>query len=304
MSESRLIDVAGIGVEVVAASAAYARCAAGRLGDEPATGEPEVRIDLGPIPPEVPEGAVRDEVEGIEGHTLDDRIWMGFATARARIDGTAVVLGGPLETDRDEDILDDLLQFAVAVAATTPSRIMVHGAVVSRGADALLLVGQSGSGKSTLAASALVGGWDLLGDDLAVIDAPSLDVRSVRRPAYVPADIAARHGLDGTGEERERARTKLPLDALASGTRRLVGVVAVDHGDVGSVEPLGVGDPSVLDDALAMPPFPAVMRRQLAAGAAILGVPAVLLSHAADVERRVERAVELLDDAWARLAGS
>ncbi|MEZ5166952.1 MAG: hypothetical protein R2695_10850 [Acidimicrobiales bacterium] len=54
------------------------------------------------------------------------------------------------------EVLDDLLQFGVAIAAATPDRLVVHGAVVGRDGGALVLVGRSGQGKSTAATAALI----------------------------------------------------------------------------------------------------------------------------------------------------
>ena len=294
------LDVAGVAVRVRAATEAHARCALSRLGQEVATAPPDVTIELSVETPRPPAGAVAQRVEGYDGAEVDGEIWIGRDDAAVRIGDRSVQIGGPIDTAPQEDQLDDLLQFGVAAALATPDRILVHGAVIARGDEALLLVGRSGVGKSTLAAAAFVGGWDLLGDDLSLVH-PHLDtVRAVRRQAMVPAEIAAAHGLAGTPERSARGRVRLPLELLASGPRTLIGLVAVEHGDEGSLEDLDAGDVETLDDALAGPPFRGVIRRQFAAGAALIDRPIVIVRHAADPDRRVARAQELLDAAIER----
>lgn len=302
-STSRTIDVAGVAVRVVAADAPHAACATDRLGAVATEDAPEFELILGPDPPTVDRTAPAQELENWTAHEAGGVVWIGAGTAWARIDGRRVEVGGPVLTPGDEDAYDDLLQFAIAVAVAGPSRLMVHAAVVARGAEALLLVGRSGSGKSTLAAAALLGGWSLMGDDLAIIDTTTMDVRAVSRAPMVPLEIAERHGLEGTIDPGERRRVRLPLERVTPGVRRLIGIVAVGHGDDGHVEVLGAGDVEVLDDALAVPPFRGVIRRQLAAGAALVNLPAVSLLHSSDLAVRVDRATALLDEAWTALGG-
>lgn len=265
----------------------------------------EIEVRISSVAPPVPADAESQEMENWTAHELDGVLWIGLYDSRARIEPGVLDIGGPLDSPRDVDVLDDLLQFAIAVGIARPDRLMVHAAVLARGDDALLVVGRSGRGKSTLAAAALLGGWELLGDDLAVIDTTTFAVQAVRRAPMVPLEIADRHGLTGdrVGEgPGERRRVRLDVERLARGRRRLVGLVTVDHGTDGHVEFLGTGDLEVLDDALAVPPFRSVIRRHLAAGAALVTLPAVLLAHAADVDDRVTRAQDLLDKAWTRLA--
>ena len=51
-----------------------------------------------------------------------------------------------------------------------PRRQLVHGAAVGRGKRAVLLTGKGGSGKSTTALTALLAGFDYLGDDYLLCD--------------------------------------------------------------------------------------------------------------------------------------
>ena len=227
----------------------------------------------------------------------DGALWIGRDNSLVRIEDGLVHLGGPLDDEYDEDTLDDLLQFGISQALATPDRLLIHGAVVAIGDDALVIVGGSGQGKSTLAAVALVAGWQLLGDDLALVHPHESLVRGVQRPPMVPADIAESHDLHGQREPTPRGRIRLPVDILEPTSRRLVGVVSVAHGDAGGVQLRDGADIHTLDYALAVPPFRSVIRRHLAAGAALVAKPTVLLEHARDPRIRVDRGIESLREA-------
>lgn len=295
------VDVAGVPVAVAAADERYDETARGRLGAAPNSAAPELDVVVGPDAPVPPDHLQRREVEGYLGWSEDDRAWISDGEMVVAIAPDRVHVGGSIADHLEEDRFDDLLQFGVAAAVARPNRMMLHGAVISRGDDAALLVGGSGAGKSTLAGAALVGGWDLLGDDLCVYRPDDGTVEAVVRTPYVPDEIADRHGLEGVREPGSRNRVRLPVEVLAVGRRRLIGVVSVGHGVDGAILHGSSGDLSVFDDALPVPPFPYVLRRHLKAASDFLGLPAVQLEHARDIERRVPRAIELLDEAWAAL---
>ncbi len=297
--QSWMIDAGGITIAAWAADDRYAATVRERLGAVPCDAdEPEITLRVGPGVPPLPDGEEAQPLEGYLGWEDGSVIWIADRDMAVRIDGSDVVVGGTMNTRREEDRLDDLLQFGVATAGATPNRVMLHAAAIARGDDALLLVGGSGRGKSTLAGSALVGGWTLLGDDLAVIDASTLSVRAVRRAALIPHEVTEPHGLEGVQEDGKRGRVGLPLETLGVGSRRLVGVISVEHGTDGAATRRDAHDLDVLHTALAVPPFRGVIRRHLAVGAALLSLPAVTLEHAQDPSLRVPRAIELLDDAW------
>ncbi|MEZ5166953.1 MAG: hypothetical protein R2695_10855 [Acidimicrobiales bacterium] len=122
-------------------------------------------------------------------------------------------------------------------------------------------------------------------------------MRGIARAPMIPADLAARHGPRGTIEPSGRGRVRLSASVLDPRPHRLVGVVTVEHGEEGDVALRDGSDPGVLDDALAVPPFRWVIRRQLAAAAALVALPIVRLRHAADPLTRLERARVNLDTA-------
>ncbi len=194
-----------------------------------------------------------------------------------------------------------LMQFGVAFALVGPNRLLAHGATVADGNQAILVVGLSGQGKSTTALSALSSGLQLMGDDLAVVDLADRSVTGVQRRPVVPADQAHRLGFSGTEIKSDGDRRRLRLHGVEtqSGPAELIGLVEVGHhNDDGALSPLGRADLAILDNALAVPPFPPVLRRHLPVISALTTVPKAELLHAADPVRRIERGAEMLYQAF------
>jgi hypothetical protein len=89
--------------------------------------------------------------------------------------------------DRDVpvDIADHLLlDHILPLVLARRGHLVLHGAVLALGGSGVVLLGQSGTGKSTLSAYAWRQGWDLLGDDGAV----------VHRPGSVEPSVEATYG--------------------------------------------------------------------------------------------------------------
>lgn len=64
-------------------------------------------------------------------------------------------------------------------------RLLIHAAAVVRAGRALLLAAPSTSGKTTLTLGLLAHGWNYLSDELAPVDAATLDVAPYPRPLHV-----------------------------------------------------------------------------------------------------------------------
>ncbi|RMH80932.1 MAG: hypothetical protein D6683_04815 [Actinomyces sp.] len=306
-TECEPLDIAGIVVGVTGPEPCR-RVVRRRFGSTRRPGAaPEIRLDLGDEPDPVPGGEPDAVVQNIAvWEPRDAGAATVFAAHRttARVAGTEVRVGGPVETPVDRTAFDMVCQCAVGVAVASPRRALVHAAVVARGRGAVLVVGGSGRGKSTAAVAAFASGWELCGDDLAVVerDADAWVVTAVRRPVAVPAEVLV--GLPGAdsavvveGDDPARARRALPLEILAAGRRRLAAVVVAGHdaGD-GRVEPLGAGSLDPVVGALATIPTPGILRRHLAVLSGLAGLPSFRLSHAADPDRRRRRAGAMLDE--------
>jgi hypothetical protein len=65
--------------------------------------------------------------------------------------------------------MDSVIRLAVAAALLDRQRLLLHGAAVAWGGEAIIGFGRSGAGKTTLATLAVGGGGIILGDDLVVI---------------------------------------------------------------------------------------------------------------------------------------
>lgn len=77
-----------------------------------------------------------------------------------------------------------------ALAATSECAV-VHGAALSRGECTLLLLGQSGAGKTTLTLGLMGRGWLPFTDDMALIDAKTLEVRVFPRCFHIEGGTLA-----------------------------------------------------------------------------------------------------------------
>ncbi len=296
VSTDMVIDVGGVAVSVVA-DPAYSVFATDRIGSLRSAEPPTIVLRLGPDQPAPPERDPDQHLEMIDSWSEGNDLWMKLGNAVTLVSGNEVIVGGSIDGGAGYKSIDLMVQFGLAAAMASPDRIMVHGAVVAKNDEALLVVGKSGRGKSTAATAAMANGWELLTDDLAVAHPVKRRVRGVARPPRIPADLASSYGIEGRLELGERGRLILDVETLARGDRRLAGLVQVDHGDSGSLTRVQQADLHAIDDALAVPPFGPVMRRHLVSAAALVSIPTFQLQHAADETIRADRAVELLDEA-------
>ncbi|MGY1812839.1 hypothetical protein [Blastococcus sp. SYSU D00820] len=102
--------------------------------------------------------------------SLPDRLvveFYGDVLFEVRDTDGGIVMGGPLASDLEQHlVLDHVLPLVLA----RRGEMVLHGAVVSLGERAAVLMGPTGSGKSTLTAFAGQRGWTVGGDDGAVLD--------------------------------------------------------------------------------------------------------------------------------------
>lgn len=313
-----LIDVAGIPIAVDALHSIDVVFE--RLGYRLTTASPEIQIEI-VAELEPPTSAPDDESFGMKMWWSDDPDFVMHYTVDdvvARAETDRIVIGRrPGLPPRDDDYaveekgLDLLLQMTFASTLASRQRGVVHAASVGWSGRHLLLVGESGKGKSTLSAAAVAAGWDLAGDDLAVVDTAGDEavVSSVRRQPMCPPglleDTDLAPVLIAPEPDDPRQRVRLPVSMLAEGPAGLVGVVTVDHDDgPGRIEQIEPGSaPSEMLGALAVPPAPPIMRRQLAVFTRLAELPVYRLRHARDETIRRDRAAELLAEIWEEIEG-
>lgn len=296
----RKIDVGGISVQL-AVSLNVERVAMSRFGSDPSHAAPAAIVIsevAGSVPDRVPDHA-DDRISMWFGA---DTVWMAGDGCFAEVQAGQINLG--LRSRVLEADLDLLLQYGLALALPV-DRWMMHAAVVAQGDTALVVIGSSGRGKSTMAAAALAAGWDLLTDDLAIVDVAAREVRGVRRGPAVPAEVAANLGVPTNlieGDARNRRRADVGV--LAEGSRTLIGAVVVDHGTHGGgVFEIAPPDRArVLLEGLPAPAVPPVLRRALPVVAALAARPVYRIAHAADPDHRLEAAAAHLTEVMRRHA--
>lgn len=290
------LDVAGISIDV-SASSDYLTFVTDRVGSITSVADSDIDLVIGCHIPGPPDRPPDQHLEMVDSWFDDSTLWMRIGSAVAKVTDRRLEIGGAIDNPFDYKSIDLMVQFGVAAVCVERNRIMVHAAVVAKGEKALIIVGKSGYGKSTAATAALLYGWDLLTDDLAVANPVTRTVQGVARPPRLPAGVANRLGKSGVSELGERGRTILDAGVLALGPRELAGMVMVGHGTDGSLKRLVSGDLHAIDDALAVPPFKPVIRRHLAPAAALSALPTYRLLHARDEATRLDRAAEFLDQA-------
>lgn len=114
--------------------------------------------------------------------------WRASMPLRPELDTmrVAVDVRGPLGLALVQSYVIEPL---VSLAAIRAGAVLLPGAAIARGGDALLLIGRSRSGKSSLAARALAAGRRVLGDDQVLINAQGECLPFPRRLRLYP-DLA------------------------------------------------------------------------------------------------------------------
>jgi len=179
-------------------------------------------------------------------------------------------------------------------------RFLVHAGGVVVDGITLLVLGPSGAGKSTIALAALGEGWPVLGDDLAILrrSPGGIDAVGVPRPPTVPTDLGV--SLADRGRpvpEDPRSRAQLGAEVLATGFRRIDGIVVVGHGKGPRAEVTPVSGRDVHFLLLgSFPPasHPDQLRRAHPLFAELSRLPARRLGHGVDPGQRLGSAAAAL----------
>ena len=159
----------GRGPVVVAAGGL--RIAGRQSGVDPADRD----LELQAVSPVVVPASAPSEARTEDGFVWR-RVWLaperlvaefpGHALVEVRDRDGAVTVDRALAADLEEHlVLDHVLPLVLA----RRGELVLHGAVVSRGGRAAVLTGPTGSGKSTMTAWTGQNGWEVGGDDGAVI---------------------------------------------------------------------------------------------------------------------------------------
>jgi hypothetical protein len=221
----------------------------------------------------------------------------------ARITDTTFDITSVAHVEQSWRALRHLLFSGLAWWLERRNVVLVHGAMIARGPDAILVLGDTGSGKSTAALAAFAAGWELCSDDLVLAraDEPSVSLFGLPKRATVDRDLVRQLDLplDEVPND-ERRRVMLPNSTLAGGWRRLSLVLIVGHHDgAGAAERIEHSDAlDAVFRSYVEADQPATVRRQLHCLSIMAGTPALRLLHAAEHGDRLARAAELLEVAW------
>lgn len=202
-----------------------------RWSDEepgPDVGRVRFGVDLGPRPDRPPELS--------DGPTLgwtgdSPRLVLGSTEIELPDPQTVLIQGDPNQAER---VVHESWALILGWLLAPLQRWALHGAVpipANHGIGVLAL-GHSGTGKSTVAASAIMAGWPVLGDDLAIVrtDTQVPEVRGVRQPLALPGEFEGVLGPDRAASRRD-ARNRRILDAdIPHGWFRLGAIAVLSHG--------------------------------------------------------------------------
>ncbi|MDQ0304507.1 hypothetical protein [Ancylobacter polymorphus] len=217
------------------------------FGPLPWTGEcrsPDVVITLGTVPPELSEpismgrfvqigadGSVRLEVDGVATYFV----------ARGRD-----VIVCPHRSADENMIGVYLLGSVFGFLCHQRGLLPLHASCLSRDNCAVALAGPSGAGKSTLAAAMIAEGWNLLADDVTVLDLsdpkgaivlPSFPRVKLWQDSIDAVDLVPRRLLY---RENDREKFECCPDpaTFQPGPVRLSAVYHLRKGELGMVTPL------------------------------------------------------------------
>jgi hypothetical protein len=287
----RVLDIAGVAVELLADDAARARILAAAVhGFEPTGADPLVSLRLEAVAQALPAVAPADEQHG-------RRLWrrphgaliVAGAGVGVLIDGRRAV--GWVASPEDGAQFEPLASMALCWLLARHDRYLVHAAAVGDGADAVLALGHSGAGKSTLSLAALDAGLETLTDDVAVIE-PEPDVllvQGVHQALCAPRELGGAL-LEGAPPLHDlRARARLDTEVLSTGRRRIVGTAIVGHSDLpdGELTPMpGHAAMPLLLQSFAALDDPGARAAYLAVAARLARLPVWRLGHGTDAGTR------------------
>ena len=224
--------------------------------------------------------------------------------AVARVDDASLTIGCAPDLDDRSRAIRQLLFSALSWWFERQGRLLLHGAMIARGTDAALILGDTGAGKSTAAYAGLRAGWDLCSDDLVVVDASGSSLRSAGIPKALSIDSALADTSTGTAHEPlpgdDRNRVWLADEEMRTGWRQLRMILGVGH-DEGAGARRAMSHEDTMDlvfGASLESERPTVVVRRLHAFATLAGLPSYGLLHSADPSIRLVRAAQLIEEAW------
>ena len=203
----------------------------------------DVRIELAPLPAGLP------TEPGL--HRLADGTLLNMPDAgRYRVQGGRRVTIQPLPGTPERNVRLYLLGSALGLLLHQRGLLPLHANSVGVDNLGIAFVGPSGAGKSTLAAHLLNRGYDLLADDVSVVEPHdgTWVVQPGLRRLRLWGETLRQHGTDPSQYERAYAgddswdKYEIVVGGGAIGAVPLRAIYLLDRGDGGSVERQGPVD--------------------------------------------------------------
>ena len=118
------------------------------------------------------------------------RLWRRFVRPAVAIAGDWM-LPGAAPLPLAQALLAAEMGMNLQLALGGRRHLLLHASSVERGGRALLMTGESGAGKSTLSVLLAARGWRFMGDEFALIDLDTGEVRAFPRPVSLKNDSIA-----------------------------------------------------------------------------------------------------------------
>jgi hypothetical protein len=302
---TRVFDVAGVAIAVDATDHARGAVVAAGLAGFSDTDAPAVaRVTIDALAVTPPDRTPDSELLGIRFWLDGDGIVVSAEDVLVEVTGTTGRLHVP-DLGR-ATLAENCVYLPLTWLLARHDRFVLHGGAVARGDTGLLLLGTSGAGKSSLAFAAWETGWDVLADDLVVVEPDAGDgshgfrIHGVHRRPALPSELGGPLVEGARPLDDPRARVPLSRQLLTDGARRLTGIVVITHSTstTGTMEAVG-GHPvmAVVLQSFAGSASPDLRAVFFPAAAALMRLPTWELGHSSDVDVRRAAAARHLEAA-------
>ena len=165
----------------------------------PGEGRVDVDIVQGPVAPFGQLLYHTDVPFAFSCYREHDEIVLDWSNIRFHVTADQVII----DSTEHPDAITLLLQPVWSVVLAARAREVLHGCVVERDGRAVAILGNSGSGKTTAGLALITRGWNLVSDDLLVLDC---DGHVVPGPPFMRQVLLRRESLCGQADGAEKVR--------------------------------------------------------------------------------------------------
>lgn len=132
------------------------------------------------------------DIEVIQGKTLQKKPKVVYSLDKKKslfysrnialftiTDGEKIYIN-PHENAKELDITQSLINFPIAACMAQRGNLVLHASCATKNNKTFLFIGKSHAGKSTLAYSLMKNGWEIVSEDISVIDPENLKIKSAQ----------------------------------------------------------------------------------------------------------------------------